>query len=81
MRITSTICRRLDPGCTEHADRGRVVKADIPCFLGGGRRGFNPRQLRRAVHVRTWFAHSELPNPEISPCYWFAKGKRYEDAY
>jgi hypothetical protein len=24
-----------------------VVKADIPCSLGGGRRGFDPSQLRR----------------------------------
>ena len=29
------------------SDRGRVVKADILCSLGGGRRGFDPRQLRR----------------------------------
>ncbi len=28
-------------------DSGRLVKADIPCSLGGGRRGFDPRQLRR----------------------------------
>ena len=28
-------------------NRGRVVMADIPCSLGGGRRGFNPRQPRR----------------------------------
>ncbi len=28
-----------------YADRGRVVKANIPCYLGGGRRGFDPRQL------------------------------------
>jgi hypothetical protein len=32
---------------SENADRGRVVKADIPCSLGGGRHGFDPRQLRR----------------------------------
>jgi hypothetical protein len=31
------------------ADRGRVVKADIPCSRGGGRRGFDPRQLRRTT--------------------------------
>ncbi len=28
--------------------RGRVVKADMPCSLGGGRRGFDHRQIRRA---------------------------------
>ena len=28
-------------------NRGRVVMADIPCSLGGGRRGFDPRQPRR----------------------------------
>ncbi len=33
--------------CDIYADRGRVVKADIPCSLGGGRRGFDPRQLQR----------------------------------
>ena len=27
------------------SDRGRVVKADILCSFGGGRRGFDPRQL------------------------------------
>ncbi len=32
---------------TYDAYRGRVVKVDIPCSLGGGQRGFNPRQLRR----------------------------------
>jgi hypothetical protein len=28
-------------------DRGQVVKADIPCSFGSGRRGFDPRHLRR----------------------------------
>ncbi len=29
----------------------REVKAGIPCSSGAGRRGFNPRQLRRTKHA------------------------------
>jgi hypothetical protein len=31
----------------KHRNSMYSVKADIPCSLGGGRRGFDPRQLRR----------------------------------
>jgi hypothetical protein len=48
------------------ADRGRVVKADIPCSLGGGRRGFDPCQLRRTK--RAFFPPLAI-EMKLSPCH------------